>query len=270
MNRLQKKCLVAASGFHLLLVVILVVGPAFLSRNDQVEDLPLLEFIPVITTDEQVSGGGSPKAAPPPPQVQPPKPQPQPPKPTPQTPKSQPVATVELPKVVTPEPTPVPKKQAPKISLTPVTRPQNTKATPTPQTSTREDTQRREQLSASLRNLRQNLSSSTEIEMPGPGGGGVPYANFLQAVKTIYTDAWIVPDGVTDDEATATASVTIARDGTVVEARIIKSSGNALADRSVQATLDRVRIAVPLPAGAKENQRTVTIKFNVKAKRLLG
>ncbi|MBE0545981.1 MAG: TonB family protein [Verrucomicrobia bacterium] len=267
MNRLQKKCLVAAAGFHLLLVVILVVGPAFLSPKDQVDDLPLLEFIPVITTDEQVSGGGSRTA--PSPQPQPPTPQPQPPKPQPQPPKVEPVVRAEPPKVVTPEPTPIPKKQPPKISLKPVPRPQTTKATPKQQTPTREDTQRREQLSASLRNLRQNLSSSTEIEMPGPGGGGVPYANFLQAVKTIYTDAWIVPDGVTDDEATATASVTIARDGTVVEARIIKSSGNALADRSVQATLDRVRVAVPLLAGAKESQRTVTIKFNVKAKRLL-
>ena len=30
-------------------------------------------------------------------------------------------------------------------------------------------------------------------------------ADFLQAVKTIYTDAWLVPVGVTDDSATATA-----------------------------------------------------------------
>ncbi|MCW5552441.1 MAG: TonB C-terminal domain-containing protein [Verrucomicrobiae bacterium] len=268
MNRLQKKCLVAASGFHLLLVVILVVGPAFLSPKDPVDDLPLLEFIPVITTDEQVSGGGSPKAAPPPAQVQPRHPQPAPPRPQPQPPKPEPVP--EPPKVTTREPAPAPKKSPPKISLTPVTRPTDTKATPKQPPPTREDAQHKEQLTASLNTLRRNLSSSTEIELPGPGGGGIPYANFLQAVKTIYSDAWIVPDGVTDDEATATASVTIARDGTVVEARLIKSSGNALADRSVQATLDRVRVAVPLPAGAKENQRTVTIKFNVKAKRLLG
>ena len=106
--------------------------------------------------------------------------------------------------------------------------------------------------------------------MPGPGGGGPTYANFLQSVKTIYTAAWIVPEGVTDDEATATASVTIARDGTVVSARIIRSSGNSLADQSVEAVLRRVTVAVPLPDDAKENQRTVTIKFNVKAKRGLG
>jgi TonB family protein len=85
-------------------------------------------------------------------------------------------------------------------------------------------------------------------------------------VKKIYSDAWLVPDSVTDDEATTTASVTISRSGTVVSSHIIRPSGNALADASVQAALRRVTFAVPLPEGAKEDQRTVTIKFNVKAK----
>lgn len=106
--------------------------------------------------------------------------------------------------------------------------------------------------------------------MPGPGGGGPTYANFLQAVKTIYANAWIVPDGVTDDQATTTASVTIARDGTVLNARILRPSGNALADESVEIVLRRVKFAAPLPEDAKENQRTVTIKFSVKARRGLG
>jgi TonB family protein len=105
--------------------------------------------------------------------------------------------------------------------------------------------------------------------MPGPGGGGVPYANFKDAIRKKYTDAWLVPDGVTDDSAVATASVTIARDGKVLDARIIIPSGNALADQSVEAALRRVTFAVPLPEGAKEDQRTVKIKFSVKAK-LLG
>jgi TonB family protein len=120
------------------------------------------------------------------------------------------------------------------------------------------------------RAIEQGVSGGTTIVLPGPGGGGVPYANFLDDVKKIYSDAWLVPDSVTDDEATTTASVTIARDGTVVSSRIIRPSGNALADASVDAALRRVTHAVPLPDGAKEDQRTVTIKFNVKAKRGLG
>ena len=64
-------------------------------------------------------------------------------------------------------------------------------------------------------------------------------------------------------------TVTIARDGTVISARIVDRSGSPVVDQSVQATLDRVRYAAPLPDDAKEDQRTITIYFDVKAK-LLG
>jgi TonB family protein len=64
-----------------------------------------------------------------------------------------------------------------------------------------------------------------------------------------------------------TVSVTIARDGKVILARITNASGNSAVDRSVQTALDRVPYAVPLPEDSKENQRTVDIRFNAKAKR---
>jgi TolA protein len=115
------------------------------------------------------------------------------------------------------------------------------------------------------------VSSGTAIKVPrGPGGGGVPYANFRQAVQSVYERAWIVPNGVTDNEATALVSVTIARDGRVVSAHIERSSGNREVDRSVQNALDRVKYAAPLPEESKENERTVPINFNVRAKRGLG
>jgi outer membrane biosynthesis protein TonB len=113
--------------------------------------------------------------------------------------------------------------------------------------------------------LGDNLSGVAAIQIPyGPGGGGLPYANFYQAVQSIYTREWLVPDGATEKETTTVAEVTIARDGTVVVARIVRFSGNAVVDESVQLTLDRVRRLVPLPASAEEDQRTVTINFNAK------
>jgi TonB family protein len=273
MNRLQKKCFFAATGFHLLLLVILFVGPAFLSSRDKPDNLPVLDFVPMKTIDAALSGGGSPAAKPPPPA-----PQPQPPAPQPQAspppPQPQPVQQVVRP--TEPSLDPVEKKpRIPEVSTKIVTRPRNPKAKPSPAVSdsdsdARADQKRRQALNSALHNLREGLTSSTTVEMPGPGGGGPTYANFLQAVKTIYSDAWFVPEGVTDDEATATASVTIARDGTVISARILRPSGNALADQSVEIVLRRVKFAVPLPEDAKENQRSVTIKFNVKAKRGLG
>ena len=111
--------------------------------------------------------------------------------------------------------------------------------------------ERRQRIAAAFgsaaNSLESSLSGSTTIELKGPGGGGVPYANFLQAVKSVYQNAWIVPDGITDENATVAAAVTIARDGTVVSSRITRSSGNPAVDRSVQVTLDRVKWAAPLP-----------------------
>jgi len=276
MNRTQKKCVVAATGFHLLLLLILFIGPAFLSSNQKGEDRALIDFVPLKTIDEALSGGGNPNARPPAPA--PPPVQPQPPAPRPQ-PIVQPP---EPPKPVQRDPDisdTKPAKKLPDVSLKPMVRPKN-KTTAKQKSTTTSDSQsdaadeRQAQLAKAARNvarsLQEGLSSSTTVEMPGPGGGGVPYANFLDGVKKIYSDAWIVPDGVTDDEATATASVTIARDGTVLSARVTRPSRNALADASVEATLRRVTHAVPLPENAKEDKRTVTIKFNVKAKRGLG
>src|SRR5690242_10221607 len=67
MNRLQKKCFVASAGFHLLLVVIVFVGPAFLSPKTKSEDYVVLDFVPDIVTDLPFShaGGGAPKRQPP-------------------------------------------------------------------------------------------------------------------------------------------------------------------------------------------------------------
>jgi TonB family protein len=59
----------------------------------------------------------------------------------------------------------------------------------------------------------------------------------------------------------------IRKDGRVSQARIIKRSGVASLDRSVQEALDRVREVVPFEAGATEDSRTYTIGFNLRSKR---
>ena len=73
-----------------------------------------------------------------------------------------------------------------------------------------------------------------------------------------------------NDDANAKVTVTIARDGTVISARILTPSGDAGVDASVQRTLDRVTFIAPFPEGATETERTYTINFNLKAKRSLG
>jgi len=89
-------------------------------------------------------------------------------------------------------------------------------------------------------------------------------------VKSIYEREWRTPNDATDDEANTRVSVTIARDGTVVSARILTPSGDASVDRSVQQTLDRVTFIAPFPDGSTENEKTFIITFNLKSKRMLG
>jgi protein TonB len=286
MNRLQKKCVIASAGFHLSLVVILFIGPGFLSSKSATPDLPILDFVPIKTVDELVSGGGERTAKPPPAPVETKPEPPQPPQPKPPTPEPKP--DPEPQKEIAKDPTPVkpdtdslvptdkPKPRRPEISTTLVTRKPDADADKKAKAAAqaKAEAAERQRLAKAIGNavddIANGVSEGTSIQLKGPGGGGVPYANFLQAVKSVYQRAWLVPESVTDEEATTTVSVTIARDGTVLNARITRSSGNSEVDHSVQRTLDRVKYAAPLPDSASEDQRTVSIGFNVKARRALG
>ena len=62
MSRLYKKCVIASSGLHVLLVVILVVCPAFLASTPKQSDVQPITFIPDILNDGNFAGGGNPNA----------------------------------------------------------------------------------------------------------------------------------------------------------------------------------------------------------------
>ncbi len=288
MDRLQKKCFIVSAGLHLLLVLILVVGPAFLSSKSEAPEMPVLDFIPIKTVDAMVSGGGNPNGSVPKPapvvQAQPqaqPQPQPPPPPPPPKPEVREPDPPKETAKSDSLEVSDQPKHKV-EISKTLVTRKNDTQA----EAKKRAEAQAREEtrLWADARRRAANvigqtadritseISGGTSLELKGPGGGGVPYANFNQAVMSVYKRAWsgTVPNDATDQTVAAEASVTIARNGDVISARIVRSSGRAGVDRSVQSVLDRVKYAAPLPDDAKEDRRTVTITFEVNAKKGIG
>jgi TonB family protein len=151
------------------------------------------------------------------------------------------------------------------ISTQPVTRtaPKNS-----PTTDNSQQQQRLAQASRSaLRNLKGNLTSATTVDVPG--NSSVAYANYAAVVKSVYEQAWILPNDVSDN-ANTKVSVTIANDGIVISARIITPSGDAGLDASVQRTLERVKSIAPFPEGATEKERTYIINFNPQVKRLLG
>ncbi|NJN06256.1 MAG: hypothetical protein HC814_07675, partial [Rhodobacteraceae bacterium] len=72
-DRREKKCFLGATLLHAVLLVVLVVGPGFLSSKPPA--LPVLDFIPDEVVDALLHGGGSPRVTTPPP-VAPPAPTP--------------------------------------------------------------------------------------------------------------------------------------------------------------------------------------------------
>src|SRR6266446_9144390 len=120
MSRLQKKCFIVSAGVHLLLFIILLVGPAFLSSKSHSEDVQTLDFYPSKLIDAAFAGGGNPKAKPPaaiqPPAQPPVQAQPQPPPEKSRDP-DPPKVTVKVPKI---DPDSVemaePKRHKPQIS----------------------------------------------------------------------------------------------------------------------------------------------------------
>jgi len=291
MDRLHKKCFVASTGFHLLLLVILLVGPAFLASRSKLDNSPPLDVIPGKLIDAAFSGGGNPNGTPPPralpeprpPVAVPPAPPPEPVKVRPPEPAPEPVKEVRdtKPDPNALEPAPDRKRKKPEVSTKAVVRKSDTtKTTKSPSTASTDDSAERrladnrrraaDLLGAAARTIGKDIAPGTSLEAIGPGGGGEVYAPYDQAVRSIYWHAWIPPEDTASDEAVTKATVTIASDGSVLSARILKPSGDSSVDRSVQRALDSVTFIAPFPEGAKDKQRTYTINFNLKAKRLTG
>ena len=280
MNRLQKKCVIATAGFHLLLLVILIVGPAFFYAKQKTDDTQVLDVIPANLIDAAFNSGVK-NATPPAPQPivqpQPQQTQPAPPAPAPKPVEPTPTLVHQIEKFFTPEPKPEPEKQTPKTTenqshkiqpnLTPVVRgsaPKNSA-----RTKPKDDSAKlRAELLRAARDLKNNLSPTTTVVMPGDSSAA--YANYASVVKSIYEQAWIPPDDAANDDANTKVSVTISNDGTVISARILGASGDSGVDRTVQRTLDRVTFIAPFPAGTTDKERTYIINFNLKAKRMLG
>jgi len=276
MNRLQKKCVIATAGFHLLLLVILFVGPAFFNPRPKVDNSPVIDVIPANLVDIALNSGVKVAQPPAPTPIAVPQPQPIPTPPAPKpivqpapAPAPQPTLVRRVEKYFAPEPKPEPEKQTSKPvenqshkiqpSLVPVVRNVSKTSTSTPAKS-KDDSQLVKNIA---RDLQSKLSPATQIEMPGDSSAS--YANYATVVKSVYDHAWTLPDSVAKDE-NITVSVTIANDGTVISSRIVTPSGDVPADASVQRTLDRVKFVAAFPDGATEKERTYTIVFNPQVK----
>lgn len=309
MNRLQRKCFLASAALHGLLLLLLATGAAFVaSRTPPVDSMAILTYVPDALVDAAVSGGGEPVTAPQPPakaqppavQSAPPPPQTLPP-PRPVKPQVRPELQPPPEKVVKPaKPEPEPDRASaegtrkvtpPKTHRVELDRSELTRTIRTTKPPPKEDpalaevraaaeaaeqsrriaAARQSRINSIVSGIQSRLTSTTTITSPGPGGGGVSYANYGLFVRSVYELAWQPPQEMANDTATATARIVIARDAHIVSADLVTSSGIAPLDKSVNAALKRVTtIGRPFPAGATEETRTFFIDFNLQSKRHLG
>ncbi len=290
MNRLQRKYLIISATFHSLLVGLLIIGPAFIPAPVSKpinNNLPLLQFIPSKLVDEMVQGGGRPGPLPPavkattpvqstPLMVKPPAAKP-PPKTTPKTAKPIKPAPVESQPIETPKaPQKTDSASFDLAKLKKVTRPRpSAVSTPDENSSAKalaqEKAARQQLFNGVINAIHDRVTTSTKMEPFGEGGtGGPAYANYFQAVMTIYDQAWYDPPAeVTDESLNVVTKIVLARSGKVKRADIIIPSGNRLLDQSIRRVLDRVDVVPRFPDEAKDEERTYSITFNLKAKRPL-
>jgi TonB family protein len=256
MSRLHKKCFLASAGMHLLLFLVLLIGPAFLMSREPANDMPTLDFIPARLVDQEIARlvQETPTSKPVPPK---------PPRPVVERPKQ--VAKKEDPPPA-PQQKPVEEERGWKptsVDLSNINR-----KTEKPKASSPKPQPNRAALTAASE-IR-NLAATPSIKIDTPSGSGQAYANYAQAIKTIYERNWHPPDETSRDDAVVRVRIVIAKDGSIVSAKIIGRSGDGGVDTSVDATLRRVREVPPFPASAKEKTRTYTIGFSLKAKRGTG
>lgn len=293
MNRLQKKCLIATAGTHLLLIVALLCS-GFITSKPKTDNVPLLDVIPENVVEAAINSGVRNPVKPPPEAIKPPEsqiekpPMPEPPKPEPKPePAPEKTPEPELPKPdksnepdvkVVVKPQPKPKPHTPVVDLT-VKIKNPTKPTVKDTRAEDEAREAREQQrvrDARLRAIRsatssisKNFSSATDVSMP-EGEGTVSFASYASVVKSIYEAKWQAPDDAANDQAVTKVSVTIARDGRVVESHVVSPSGDSKVDASVRRTLNNVKFIREFPEGAKESEKTFIINFNLQAKRSFG
>jgi TonB family protein len=301
MTRFQKKCLLASTGTHLFLLLLLLFGSAFFVSRQKTEVAPPMRFFPTRLIDAALAGGGGnpklapsdevqkgnlnatapPVPAPRPPVAAPPKPQ----QPTPPAPKP-PVKPEEVkrPEKVEPPKTP-PKRNIDLADLKPITRTEKEKdkARQEAEEQAARDRERQEvqradrirrevlqRLNRTAEELGRGLAPGTTVDIAGPGGEA--FASYGALVQAAYAAAWRILPDLNDDDFATRVRVTISRDGRVLSSEILRRSGSALMDKSVQNALDKVKAeGLPrFPDFIKDSERTFNIEFNLKTRKLLG
>ncbi len=182
-------------------------------------------------------------------------PLPEPPKPEPPKPEEPKPPEPEPPKDIPEPPKDPPKPKPPKVEVSKVKvrRPAPTPPTPKAKPPTAEE-------------LRRMLASGRPLGPPGPVGpvSDFPFDWYFALVRKAMYDAWEQPGGLSASSGLKViVEVRVARDGTVLKRDVIRTSGHALMDESVNRALQAVRQLPALPAEYRGNTRDIQIAFEL-------
>ena len=279
MTRLLKKCIFLSIGLHVLVAALLIaVAAFFITKPEKVA--PTLSMISPEVLDNLLNPQSAPMQSrvtptPPQPPVQrnraPEPPAPRPPKkvapvPTPTPPKK--VAPKPLPKKASPTkkitpPKSTPAKKRPPIKINASTKTVNGGGSTSrpPVTPAKRPSVNTEGLGKTVKNLRNQLSAGIKVNVSGANAAA--FTSYAQYVVSVYRRTWepLIPKTLARSRV-AVVSVTVDRTGKVLSARVVRKTGDAALDRSVQSALDRVRsIGKPFPSGSNDSKRTFTLDF---------
>ncbi len=289
-NRLQKKCFIVSLGMHLLLLLVVLFGVAFATNQKKEEPV---KYLSISLFREPAPQKASRLSQP---QVEPHQarriPERQPVRRAVQqpAPKNQ-VASQKaksLPKV-----DPKPKKAAPKKTSTPkkTTKKNTPRSKPKPKSKrpripkinisstvvnkssssikTSRSTPRKTVKVVSVNpnatsKLKSRLSTTVRAVTFRPGSSS--YSNYKEWVRQKYQGTW--NNGRLPSQRyrqIVTVRVTVLRSGKVASANILKRSGQAPLDASVQSTINVVKSnGRAFPAGVNESRQTFTIDFQMR------
>lgn len=274
MTRLLKKCIFLSIGLHVLVAALLIaVAAFFITKPEKVA--PTLSMIAPEVLDNLLnpqSAPVQPRVTPTPPQppVQrnrtPEPPTPRPPNkvapvPTPTPPKPLPKKPSPTKKTTPPKSTPAKKRPAIKINASTKTVNGGGSTSRSPVAPPIRPSVNTEGLRKTVKNLRTQLSAGIKVNVSGANAAA--FTSYAQYVVSVYRRTWepLIPKTLARSRV-AVVSVTVDRTGKVLSARVVRKTGDAALDRSVQSALDRVRsIGKPFPSGSNDSKRTFTLDF---------
>jgi TonB family protein len=118
-------------------------------------------------------------------------------------------------------------------------------------------------LSGASTSLATKFAPSTQIDMPGPEREA--FAPYFLYLHNLYDANWKRPQAIAQSLASVHAEITIERDGTLKDFRILTPSGVREMDESVREVLSRYRRLRPLPPECADPEKIFTIRFSLTA-----